>query len=58
MTASDLTELSLGGTYQFTPQFYMAAQVDYEVYKDKDPYVYGDLDGAAWSGYLGVGYKF
>ena len=52
------TELSLGGTYQITPQFYVAAQADYEIYKDKDPYVYGDLDGDTWSGYLGVGYKF
>lgn len=52
------TELSLGGTYQVTPQFYVAAQAAYEIFKDKDPYVYGDLDGESWNGYLGVGYKF
>lgn len=51
-------ELSLGGTYRFTPQFYVAAEAAYELFMDKDPYVYGDLDGTAWRGYLGVGYNF
>ena len=52
------TEVSVGGTYRFTPQLYAALEAAYEYYKDKDPYVYGDLDGEAWRGYLGVGYKF
>lgn len=52
------TDLSLGGTYQFSPTFYLTARADYQLFSDKDPYVYGDQDGTAYRGSLGVGYKF
>jgi len=61
-TYSDLhyqqTDLSLGGTYQFSPTFYLTARADYQIFTDLDPYVYGDQDGTAYRGSLGVGYKF
>jgi len=61
-TYSDLhyvqTDINLGGTYQFTPALYVAAQAGWQKFEDKDPYVYGDQDGEAWRGNLGVGYKF
>ncbi len=61
-TYSDLhyvqTDVTLGGTYQFTPAFFVAAQAGWQKFEDKDPYVYGDQDGEAWRGNFGVGYKF
>ena len=61
-TYSDLhytqTEVSLGGSYQFTPARYAAANVGWQLFDDKDPYVYGDQDGEAWRGHVGLGYKF
>lgn len=52
------TDLSLGGTYSFTPALYTTAQVAWQKVDDKDPYVYGDQDGTAWRGSVGLGYKF
>lgn len=53
-----LTDISLGGTYRFTPALYMTAQASWEYYNDKDAYVYGDMSGEAYRGYLGLGYSF
>lgn len=36
----------------------MTAQASWEYFKDKDAYVYGDLSGDAYRGYLGLGYRF
>jgi predicted porin len=63
MTAySDLhyvqTDITLGGTYRFTPALYATAQSAWQKFEDKDPYVYGDQDGTAWRASVGVGYKF
>ncbi|MDT8441621.1 MAG: hypothetical protein RQ723_08165 [Desulfuromonadales bacterium] len=51
-------EASLGGTYQFTPALYVAASVGYVMFDDRSPYVYGDQDGDAYRGSLGLGYRF
>ena len=52
------TEISLGGTYRFSPALYMTAQASWAYFNDKDDYVYGDLSGDAYRGYLGLGYRF
>jgi len=52
------TDLSLGGTYRFTPALYATVQGAWQKFEDKDPYVYGDQDGTAWRGSVGLGYKF
>jgi predicted porin len=52
------TDLSFGGTYSFTPALYTSAQLAWQKFEDKDPYVYGDQDGTAWRGSVGLGYKF
>ncbi len=51
-------EVNLGGTYQFNPALYVAASAGWQLFEDKTPYVYGDQDGTAYRGYLGLGYKF
>jgi len=51
-------DLQVGGTYNFTPSLYASAMAQYQMFEDKDPYVYGDLDGTAYRGYLGLGYNF
>jgi len=61
-TYSDLrykqAEMNLGGTYNFTPALYLTAQAGAQWFIDDQPYVYGDQDGTAYSGSLGMGYKF
>ena len=61
-TYSDLeyTQLnvSLGGTYNFSNNLYMMAKAQYEQFEDDQPYVYGDQDGTAISGNVGIGYNF
>ncbi|PLX96361.1 MAG: hypothetical protein C0621_01970 [Desulfuromonas sp.] len=52
------TELNFGGTYTFSPALYLTAAAGYEIFEDNSPYVYGDQDGTAWSGNVGVGYRF
>jgi len=52
------TEISLGCTYQFTPALYTVAQAGWQKFEDKDPYVYGDQDGTAYRGNVGLGYRF
>jgi predicted porin len=52
------TDVTLGATYSFTPALYTTLQGNWQMIEDKDPYVYGDQDGTAWRGSLGVGYRF
>jgi len=52
------TEIGLGGTYQFSPMLYTTAQLGWQLFEDKDPYVYGDQDGTAYRGSVGLGYRF
>lgn len=51
-------DLSAGGTYQFTSNLFMTAQAGFQQFMDDAPYVYGDQDGIAYTGSVGVGYKF
>lgn len=51
-------EVNLGGTYQFTPELYVAASFGYQIFADKSPYVYGDQDGEAYRASAGLGYRF
>jgi predicted porin len=51
-------EINLGAKYQFTPALYVAANAGVQWFIDDDPYVYGDQDGTAYRGSLGVGYSF
>ena len=61
-TYSDLSyeqyQISLGGTYNFTPTCYTTASVTYDAFSSDEEYVYGDEDGTAYYGYLGFGYRF
>ncbi len=51
-------EVNISGTYQFTPELYVVASLGYQIFNDKSPYVYGDQDGEAYRGSLGLGYRF
>lgn len=51
-------DLTVGGTYQITQNFYVAAQAMYSRFEDDAEYVYGDQDGDLLAGSLGVGYRF
>lgn len=51
-------EANVGCTYQFSPALYVAGSFGYQRFADKDPYVYGDQDGDAVRGSLGLGYRF
>jgi hypothetical protein len=51
-------QITVGGTYNFTPSCYTTASVTYDVFKSDEEYVYGDEDGKAYSGYLAVGSRF
>lgn len=61
-TYSDLEytqlDLTVGGTYQVTHNFYVAAQATYSTFEDNEPYVYGDQDGDLLAGSVGIGYRF
>lgn len=61
-TYSDLKyeqfQFNVGGSYNFTPNCYMTASVSYDIFNAQEDYVYGDEDGKAVSGYVGVGYRF
>ena len=50
--------LLVGGTYAFTPAFYMTAEAEYAEFTDNEVYVYGDQSGEYYRGNLGVGYRF
>ena len=51
-------QTTVGGTYQFTEALYASASFTYDVFNSHEEYVYGDEDGEAFSGYVGVGYRF
>jgi hypothetical protein len=51
-------DVNLGGSYNFTPNLYMTANGGFQWFSDHQPYVYGDEDGTAYSGSMGLGYKF
>lgn len=51
-------EVNLGGTYAFTDTLSLAAKAGYQLFGDNEPYVYGDQDGDAYYGNLGVAYRF
>ena len=51
-------QLTVGGTYNFTPSCYTTASLTYDKFISDEDYVYGDEDGEAYYGYLGFGYRF
>lgn len=51
-------EVTLGGTYAFTEQFYTTASVTYDKFESEKTYVYGDEDGDVLRGYFAMGYNF
>lgn len=51
-------QVTVGGTYNFTPSCYTTASLTYDKFISDEMYVYGDEDGTAYYGYLGFGYRF
>ena len=51
-------QVTVGGTYNFTPACYLTASLTYDVFKSDEEYVYGDEDGDAYYGYIGFGHRF
>lgn len=51
-------QVTVGGTYNFTPACYMTASLTYDKFKSDETYVYGDEDGEAYYGYIGFGHRF
>ncbi len=51
-------QVTVGGTYNFTPSCYTTASMTYDKFISDEAYVYGDEDGDAYYGYLGFGYRF
>ncbi len=51
-------QVTVGGTYNFTPSCYTTASLTYDKFISDEDYVYGDEDGEAYYGYLGFGYRF
>lgn len=51
-------QLTVGGTYNFTDRLYTNASFTYDIFNMGETYVYGDEDGTAYYGYVGVGWKF
>lgn len=51
-------QVTVGGTYNFTPSCYTSASLTYDKFISDETYVYGDEDGEAYYGYLGFGYRF
>ena len=49
---------NVGGTYNFTEAFYVSASATYDIFNSDEEYVYGDEDGTAYYGYVGVGWNF
>ena len=61
-TYSDLSyeqyQLTVGGTYSFTETFFTRASFTYDIFDAQEEYVYGDEDGDAYYGYVGLGWTF
>jgi hypothetical protein len=51
-------EFTLGGTYNFTKAFYTKTSFTYDIFDMQEEFVYGDEDGTAYYGYVGIGYNF
>ncbi len=51
-------QVTVGGTYNFTPACYMTASLTYDKFESDEMYVYGDEDGDAYYGYIGFGHRF
>lgn len=51
-------QITVGGTYAFTKRMYANASFTYDIFDMQEQYVYGDEDGTAYYGYVGVGWKF
>jgi len=51
-------QFTVGGTYNFTEAFYTTVTGTYDKFNSKEEYVYGDEDGEAYQGYVGVGWNF
>ena len=51
-------QLTAGGTYNFTEAFYTTVSATYDIFDMQEEYVYGDEDGTAYYGYVGVGWNF
>jgi len=51
-------QLTAGATYNFTDTFYSKVSATYDVFNMGEEYVYGDEDGTAYYGYVGVGWTF
>ncbi len=48
----------VGGSYMFTPNFYMTAEAEFAEFTDNEEYVYGDQSGEFYRGNVGIGYNF
>lgn len=51
-------QITMGGTYNFTEAFYTKASFTYDIFDMQEEFVYGDEDGTAYYGYVGVGWNF
>lgn len=51
-------QITAGGTYNFTDMLYANASFTYDIFNAGETYVYGDEDGTAYYGYVGLGWKF
>ena len=58
-------QITAGGTYNFTEAFYTTASFTYDIFESDnyvfnsgEEYVYGNEDGTAYYGYVGVGWNF
>ncbi|MDX2481113.1 MAG: GSU2204 family outer membrane beta-barrel protein, partial [Desulfuromusa sp.] len=51
-------QITAGGTYNFTEAFYTKASLTYDIFDMQEEFVYGDEDGTAYYGYVGVGWNF
>ncbi len=51
-------QVTVGGTYDFTPACYLTASFTYDVFKSDEEDVYGDEDGESLYGYIGFGHRF
>ena len=51
-------QITMGGTYNFTEAFFTKASFTYDIFESDEEFVYGDEDGTAYYGYVGIGFTF
>jgi hypothetical protein len=51
-------QITIGGKYDFTDMLYANASFTYDIFDMGETYVYGDEDGTAYYGYVGIGWRF